>query len=684
MRNLGLSALLLVVMAATSARADEKPLWQQKSEQYQHDYEQKDYPGQERQLRAELDRARQKRLSGTQLADLLQKLGDSIFSQYRYADATPFFVEALDLREKFLPPGAVEIGKSAYSVGFCAYIAHDYLYAEQLLKESLAIFEKKFGPNNMENYAPLAALNCMYLVTVPERSRALTERMAALIKNAPKMPKEVVYGSNVQLGISRQQTGDVKGARDAYKQAVAIRSTMPAGSFPPDNLDQHLSWAEDRLFGSSPQYSDAPPGSWTPNTSPVDSPLRIPRPLSQHGTGTHIADRSPAIPPVSHTPQVPVIAYTPVVPTVHAPVLPPAERTPLPPRVRHAKALPEVPAEKSGYRYFIDGQQVSYKIYRASILTNQAGDLIEEKSYKEALNKLENALQLDPNNSSAHCAYGTVLAHLGKTDESIQALKHAIEVKPDLEAAWIALAGVYEEKGMLDEALDSYHLFLRRFPNDPMRENILSSVRLVDKERQHRQLPSKCPKMADADGVHDYIQDAERTGLLRWSREDIPISVYITPATDAAGQAKHDLIKQCLSEWSQVAPQLIAFKDVQTANDAKIKISWVGDGGLLSEVSEAGEAKVAQRDGRIFGANIVLTPIEETDKDRDARMHSTILHELGHALGLIGHSPNTADVMYFTELVSGQVPGLSERDKKTMLLLYSWKPSSSTELSQQR
>jgi len=179
------------------------------------------------------------------------------------------------------------------------------------------------------------------------------------------------------------------------------------------------------------------------------------------------------------------------------------------------------------------------------VYKRQAGDLIEEKSYQEALTKLENALQLDPDNSTTHCAYGTVLAHLGKSDESIQALKRAIAMKPDLEAAWIALAGVYEEKGMLDEAMDSYHLFLRRFPNDPMRENILSSVRLVDKERQHRQLPSKCPKIADADGVHDYIQDAERTGLLRWSREDIPISVYITPATDSASRAKYNLVKQC-------------------------------------------------------------------------------------------------------------------------------------------
>lgn len=49
------------------------------------------------------------------------------------------------------------------------------------------------------------------------------------------------------------------------------------------------------------------------------------------------------------------------------------------------------------------------------------------------------------------------------------------------------------------------------------------------------------------------------------------------------------------------------------------------------------------------------------------RMEATAAHEIGHALGILGHSPSAADVMYPTVPV---LAALSQRDQNTMASIY--------------
>lgn len=51
------------------------------------------------------------------------------------------------------------------------------------------------------------------------------------------------------------------------------------------------------------------------------------------------------------------------------------------------------------------------------------------------------------------------------------------------------------------------------------------------------------------------------------------------------------------------------------------------------------------------------------------QIYETMLHEMGHALGLGGHSPLETDIMY--ESISPASPGeLSDRDRATLAALY--------------
>jgi predicted Zn-dependent protease len=57
-----------------------------------------------------------------------------------------------------------------------------------------------------------------------------------------------------------------------------------------------------------------------------------------------------------------------------------------------------------------------------------------------------------------------------------------------------------------------------------------------------------------------------------------------------------------------------------------------------------------------------------------SRIKAVALHEIGHSLGLLGHSPVPEDIMYCAEGLAEAPQNLTERDKKTMKLLYSWQP----------
>ena len=50
-------------------------------------------------------------------------------------------------------------------------------------------------------------------------------------------------------------------------------------------------------------------------------------------------------------------------------------------------------------------------------------------------------------------------------------------------------------------------------------------------------------------------------------------------------------------------------------------------------------------------------------------IYETVLHEMGHALGLGGHSPDPDDIMY-ASIRHGGTEGLSERDRNTLTVLY--------------
>jgi hypothetical protein len=160
--------------------------------------------------------------------------------------------------------------------------------------------------------------------------------------------------------------------------------------------------------------------------------------------------------------------------------------------------------------------------------------------------------------------------------------------------------------------------------------------------------------------------------LLRWPDDRMPLRVFLD--RPPAGlfedpEAIHDAVRRGVLDWTGAArPDLPRFEFVEKIGDADIPIVWAEAPDGDWEVAHcAWNVNLLMRR---FGVSRILVtgrwsggrPAEVAD------VHRMVLHEVGHALGLGGHSPDPSDVMY--ESVAGTATGLSARDRATLAALY--------------
>ncbi len=146
----------------------------------------------------------------------------------------------------------------------------------------------------------------------------------------------------------------------------------------------------------------------------------------------------------------------------------------------------------------------------------------------------------------------------------------------------------------------------------------------------------------------------------------MPISVYIAepPAPERLQHAYIGDAEYALEQWSGCSEGQLEFEQVDS-EDADIRIYWT-DKSLSGEADPLGEASLVRFDSGKFYVkmSILLQERPSLRSSAHRQVRAVLLHELGHAIGLWGHSRDRNDIMCRS---SAMQP--TRRDKNTLLKL---------------
>lgn len=326
------------------------------------------------------------------------------------------------------------------------------------------------------------------------------------------------------------------------------------------------------------------------------------------------------------------------------------------------------PADVQGDARSSDLKALAERTNRANQLCREGRKLRDLKQMEEAREAFERAIAFDPNDNSAvvHNDLGLVLETMGNLEGAVAEFNKALSFDATMSSATLNIAEAYKQSGQIDLAVTYLKKFINEHPESPQIESAEATLKTLRHSKP----------MSGSITTTDYLDSVAPKGVYCWPLKRMPIRFCIEAgsAVDGYRDSFRQIAFRSLREWIEAANHHLTWKLVQDPKEADITISWTSSKADFPHGTEQGITKLLfTRTHAITHADIKICTVpvygESNEILSDEAMRLTCLHEIGHALGINGHSPNNNDVMFFCERAF-PVTALSQRDKLTIARLY--------------
>lgn len=275
-----------------------------------------------------------------------------------------------------------------------------------------------------------------------------------------------------------------------------------------------------------------------------------------------------------------------------------------------------------------------------------------KENYKNANHYFEKALRENPLNVNYRYYYAQSYVYLNDLNKAQEEYEKIIAISPDSNAAKLATKAILN--------LHNYYVALNNRKYTSSSGNFVSA--------------SKSSTLGD-----NYLENAvTNTGdILLWNLNEMPLKIFFIDGKTKNG-FKPDFVakvKQAFDVWKNASENKLSFKYTYDKKKAHMVVSF--EPSLSNNNSSkgfiAGLTKPYPGDEylKVVTMRFATTrpdgrPITSTD------LYNTAVHEIGHSLGIWGHSDNENDIMYPVKKEEGQESQkiLSQRDINTIKSLY--------------